>query len=94
MKQSNKKTLICVLLCALFCAVTAFAFAGCKKTEAAKKYAVIFMDGETQISEQTVEANKEAKTRRSDERVDGRRSLYFRRLVFDRRRRNGNGLYD
>ena len=60
MKQSNKKTLICVLLCALFCAVTAFAFAGCKKTEAAKKYAVIFMDGETQISEQTVEANKEA----------------------------------
>ena len=60
MKQSNKKTLICVLLCALFCAVTAFAFAGCKKTEAAKKYAVVFMDGETQISEQTVEANKEA----------------------------------
>ena len=60
MKQSNKKTLICVLLCALFCAVTAFAFAGCKKTEAVKKYAVIFMDGETQISEQTVEANKEA----------------------------------
>ena len=60
MKQSNKKTLICVLLCALFCAVTAFAFAGCKKTEATKKYAVIFMDGETQISEQTVEANKEA----------------------------------
>ncbi len=60
MKQSNKKTLICVLLCALFCAVTAFAFAGCKKTEAAKKYAVIFMDGETQISEQTVEANNEA----------------------------------
>ena len=60
MKQSNKKTLICVLLCALFCAVTAFAFAGCKKTETAKKYAVIFMDGETQISEQTVEANKEA----------------------------------
>ncbi len=60
MKQSNKKTLICVLLCALFCAVTAFAFAGCKKTEAAKKYTVIFMDGETQISEQTVEANKEA----------------------------------
>ena len=60
MKQSNKKTLICVLLCALFCAVTAFAFVGCKKTEAAKKYAVIFMDGETQISEQTVEANKEA----------------------------------
>ena len=60
MKQSNKKTLICVLLCALFCSVTAFAFAGCKKTEAAKKYAVIFMDGETQISEQTVEANKEA----------------------------------
>ena len=60
MKQSNKKTLICVLLCALFCAVTAFAFAGCKKTEAAKKYAVIFMDGETQISEQTIEANKEA----------------------------------
>ena len=48
------------MLCALFCAVTAFAFAGCKKTEAAKKYAVIFMDGETQISEQTVEANKEA----------------------------------
>ena len=60
MKQSNKKTLICVLLCALFCAVTTFAFAGCKKTEATKKYAVIFMDGETQISEQTVEANKEA----------------------------------
>ena len=60
MKQSNKKTLICVLICALFCAVTAFAFAGCKKTEATKKYAVIFMDGETQISEQTVEANKEA----------------------------------
>ena len=48
------------MLCALFCAVTAFAFAGCKKTEAAKKYAVVFMDGETQISEQTVEANKEA----------------------------------
>ena len=48
------------MFCALFCAVTAFAFAGCKKTEAAKKYAVIFMDGETQISEQTVEANKEA----------------------------------
>ena len=48
------------MLCALFCAVTAFAFAGCKKTEAVKKYAVIFMDGETQISEQTVEANKEA----------------------------------
>ena len=48
------------MLCALFCAVTAFAFAGCKKTEAAKKYAVIFMDGETQISKQTVEANKEA----------------------------------
>ena len=48
------------MLCALFCAVTAFAFVGCKKTEAAKKYAVIFMDGETQISEQTVEANKEA----------------------------------
>ena len=46
------------MLCALFCAVTAFAFAGCKKTEATKKYAVIFMDGETQISEQTVEANK------------------------------------
>ena len=48
------------MLCALFCTVTAFAFAGYKKTEAAKKYAVIFMDGETQISEQTVEANKEA----------------------------------
>ena len=40
--------------------VSAFALAGCKKTEAPKKYSVIFMNGDTQISEQTVEANKEA----------------------------------
>lgn len=61
MKQSNKKTLICVLLCVLFCAVSAFALAGCAEggtTE--KKYTVVFMNGDTQISEQTVEANKEA----------------------------------
>ena len=40
--------------------VSAFALAGCKKTEAPKKYSVIFMNGDTKISEQTVEANKEA----------------------------------
>ena len=40
--------------------VSAFALIGCKKTEATKKYTVIFMNGDTQISEQTVEANKEA----------------------------------
>ena len=40
--------------------VSAFALAGCKKTEAPKKYTVIFMNGDTQINEQTVEVNKEA----------------------------------
>ena len=60
MKQKGKKTIVCVLLCVLVCMVSAFALAGCKKTEAPKKYSVIFMNGDTQISEQTVEANKEA----------------------------------
>ena len=60
MKQRGKKTIVCVLLCVLVCMVSAFALAGCKKTEAPKKYSVIFMNGDTQISEQTVEANKEA----------------------------------
>ncbi len=60
MKQKGKKTIVCVLLCVLVCVVSAFALAGCKKTEAPKKYSVIFMNGDTQISEQTVEANKEA----------------------------------
>ena len=60
MKQSSKKTIVCVLLCVLVCMVSAFALIGCKKTEATKKYTVIFMNGDTQISEQTVEANKEA----------------------------------
>ncbi len=60
MKQNGKKTIVCVLLCVLVCMVSAFALAGCKKTEAPKKYSVIFMNGDTQISEQTVEANKEA----------------------------------
>ena len=60
MKQRGKKTIVCVLLCVLVCMVSAFALAGCKKTEAPKKYSVIFINGDTQISEQTVEANKEA----------------------------------
>ena len=60
MKQRGKKTIVCVLLCVLVCMFSAFALAGCKKTEAPKKYSVIFMNGDTQISEQTVEANKEA----------------------------------
>lgn len=60
MKQRGKKTIVCVLLCVLVCMVSAFALIGCKKTEAPKKYSVIFMNGDTQISEQTVEANKEA----------------------------------
>ena len=60
MKQKGKKTIVCVLLCVLVCMVSAFALAGCKKTEVPKKYSVIFMNGDTQISEQTVEANKEA----------------------------------
>ena len=60
MKQRGKKTIVCVLLCVLVCMVSAFALAGCKRTEAPKKYSVIFMNGDTQISEQTVEANKEA----------------------------------
>ena len=60
MKKRGKKTIVCVLLCVLVCMVSAFALAGCKKTEAPKKYSVIFMNGDTQISEQTVEANKEA----------------------------------
>ena len=60
MKQRGKKTIVCVLLCVLVCMVSAFALAGCKKTEAPKKYSVIFMNGDTQISEQTVEVNKEA----------------------------------
>ncbi len=59
MKQSNKKTLICVLLCVLFCAVSAFTLAGCVDDVIAK-YTVVFMNGETQIDEQTVEVNKEA----------------------------------
>ena len=60
MKQKGKKTIVCVLLCVLVCMVSAFALAGCKKTEAPKKYSVIFMNGDTQISEQTVEPTKAA----------------------------------
>ena len=37
MKQSNKKTIVCVLLCVLFSVISAFALVGCKKTEAPKK---------------------------------------------------------
>lgn len=57
MKQSNRKTLICVLLCVLFCAVSAFALTGCVD-DVITKYTVVFMNGETRIDEQTVEANK------------------------------------
>lgn len=60
MKQSSKKTIVCVLLCVLFSVISAFALVGCKKNEAPKKYTVIFMNGDTQISEEKVEANKEA----------------------------------
>lgn len=59
MKQSNRKTLICVLLCVLFCAVSAFALTGCVD-DVITKYTVVFMNGETRIDEQTVEANKAA----------------------------------
>ena len=59
MKQSNRKTLICVLLCVLFCAVSAFALTGCVD-DVITKYTVVFMNGETRINEQTVEANKAA----------------------------------
>ena len=51
--------MICVLLCVLFCAVSAFALAGCVDDVVAK-YTVVFMNGDTQINEQTVEENKEA----------------------------------
>ncbi|MDY5820553.1 MAG: MBG domain-containing protein, partial [Candidatus Borkfalkiaceae bacterium] len=37
MKQSNKKTIVCVLLCVLFSVISAFALVGCKKTEVPKK---------------------------------------------------------
>ena len=37
MKQSNKKTIVCVLLCVLFSVISAFALVGCKKTEEPKK---------------------------------------------------------
>ena len=60
MKQSSKKTIVCVLLCVLFSVISAFALVGCKKNEAPKKYTVIFMNGDTRISEEKVEANKEA----------------------------------
>lgn len=61
MKPSNRKAIICVLLCVLFCAVSAFALTGCTEGgTTAKKYTVVFMDGDTQINEQTVEENKEA----------------------------------
>lgn len=59
MKQSNRKTLICVLLCVLFCAVSAFALTGCVD-DVITKYTVVFMNGKTRINEQTVEANKAA----------------------------------
>lgn len=59
MKQSNRKTLICVLLCVLFCAVSAFALTGCVD-DVITKYTVVFMNGETRINEQSVEANKAA----------------------------------
>lgn len=59
MKQSNRKTLICVLLCVIFCAVSAFALTGCVD-DVITKYTVVFMNGETRINEQAVEANKAA----------------------------------
>ena len=37
MKQSNKKIIVCALLCVLFSVISAFALVGCKKTEVPKK---------------------------------------------------------